>query len=664
MANNFSSPGVSINEIDKSQTISLANKNVAIVAIPSEIGYTNEVIYVETEADLISQFGKPTNNNYQEWYSALTLIQYGVTVGVIRPNDTTVSLATANVDTSTPGFTSGLQLSGRKDYELGTNNYIFAAQSPTDLYNGLSVAIVDHGADQILTVTPVSGGYLGAPLAAADIVFSGSNYGWIYNSVSFATDFTVILADSKKKFKVGDTLLASDNTTVIGTITATTDYYSTQYIAPNIPWTAIAPQPGTSQQAKERGALFDEFHAVVIDTLGKISGNVGAILETYTYLSKASDGLSSEGSDTYWLRQILNKSKYIFPGTNKFNLSNTITLDIPTLGGYVAGDIGDPIQNKLFKVLKTTSGGCSIKLTLAGGTSYNWTTVSVIDSAVDSAYDLVADAETFGDVDFLIPGKITAQRVNKLTAICENRRDCRVATAPKYSDVVNNSTSTVKVNNIIDFFDTLPSSSFLILCDNYKYIFDKYNNTYRYIPCSADVAGLTLTTLNPWQSPAGSVHGVLKNAIKLAYSAKQTERDRLYTKRINPIISFPGKGVILNGDKTALSSPSAFDRIGVRGLMIELQKVISRYAENQLFEINDDTSRKNFVDTVTPYLQNIQANRGVYEYKVVCDSTNNSPQDIDANKFTADIYIKPSRSINFIVLNFITTATGASFTVN
>jgi phage tail sheath protein FI len=276
----------------------------------------------------------------------------------------------------------------------------------------------------------------------------------------------------------------------------------------------------------------------------------------------------------------------------------------------------------------------------------------------------VSDSEIFGDIDFLIPGKISGQRVSKLVNICERRRDCRLAVAPQQSDVINNFSSTVKVSKIIDFFDTLPSSSFMIFCDNYKYIFDKYNNTFRYIPCSADVAGLTLSTLNSWQSPAGVTHGVVQNAIKLAYSAKRSERDLLYSHRVNPIISFPGRGVILNGDKTALASPSAFDRIGVRGLMIELQKVISQFAENQLFEINDDNSRKNFLDNVTPYLQNIQANRGIYEYKIVCDTTNNSVQDIDANKFTADIYIKPARNINFIVLNFIITATGASFTDN
>lgn len=655
MANNFSSPGISINEIDRSQTIKTENSKVAIVAVPANVGLTNQIIYCSSESDLVKQFGKPTNENYTEWFSALTAIQYGLVVGVIRPNDTSINLTTANVTTS--GFDTALNISGYDDYLLNPNNYIFSAQTPSNLYNGLSVVVIDHGADQILSVN-ITGG--SSTPAVGDVVKTATSFGWVYSYND--TTITIVLNDTKKKFAVADTLYTEDGTTIIGTITGITDFYSTQFIAPNVPWSSIAPQPGTSAQAREKGAKFDEFHAVVIDTTGAITGNIGGIIESFTYLSKAIDGVTAEGADTYWQRIINNRSTYIYAGIQKFNSVSALTLTTPLNSTYVSADLGSNVSKGLFKLFKNSNSGASIKLSLSGGKSYNWSIPSVIDAALDSAYDLVSDSETFGDVDFLIPGKITGQRVSKLVNICEQRRDCRVAVCPKYSSVINSLSSTEKVNNIIDFFDTLPSSSFMIFGDNYKYIFDKYNNTNRYIPCSADIAGLTLTTLNSWQSPAGITHGVLQNAIKLAYSAKKSERDRLYSHRINPIISYPGKGVILNGDKTALSSPSAFDRIGVRGLMIEIQKVISQFAESQLFQINDAETRKNFVDNITPYLQNIQANRGVYEYKVVCDSSNNSTQNIDAYRFTADIYIKPARSINFIVLNFITTSTGASFT--
>ena len=656
MALNFASPGVSIQEVDLSQSVEIQNSKIAIVAIPSDIGLTNKIVYCSSESDLLKQFGKPNNNNYQEWFSALTAIQYGLVVGVIRPNDTTISLVNANVTTS--GFDASLSISGIDGYELNQNNYIFAAQTPSDIFNGLSIAVIDHGADQILTISTTGGTVV--PVVG-DVVKTANGFGWVY-SVNGTTGYTVVLNDTKKKFAITDVLFAENGTAVIGTITAILDFYSTQYIAPNVPWSSIAPQPGTSAQAKEKGAKFDEFHAIVIDSTGLITGNVGGILESFTYLSKAIDGKSAEGADTYWKRIIRNRSNYVFAGIQKFNINSTVTLNTPLTSNYTSTDLDGSILGGLFKLFKNSVGGASIKLSLTGGKTYDWTTSSVVDAVVDGAYDLVSDSEVFGDVDFLIPGKITAQRITKLANICERRRDCRLAVSPQYSDVINSFSSSAKIASIIDFYDTLPSSSFMIFCDNYKYIFDKYNNVNRYIPCSADVAGLTMSTLNSWQSPAGITHGVLKNAIKVAYSAKKSERDQLYTHRINSIISFPGKGVVLNGDKTALSSPSAFDRIGVRGLMIEIQKVISQFAENQLFEINDENTRRSFVNSVTPYLQNIQANRGVYEYKIVCNTSNNSSQDIDANKFTADIYIKPARNINFIILNFITTSTGSSFT--
>jgi hypothetical protein len=657
MALNLASPGIINTEIDKSASIDTQTTKIAVVVLPAEVGETNKIIYCSSESDIIANFGKPTNENYTEWFSALEVTGYGITIGIIRPDDATTNLNTANITTS--GYDNALSLSGTDGYQTNQNNYIFAARTPSDKYNDLSIAVIDRGADQILTINATSG--TSNPVVG-DIVKNGNTMGWIYSVNS--NGYTVLLDDSTKKFKTNDILYIEDGTTIIGTITGITDFYSTQYIAPNVPWLSIAPQPGTSAQAKEKGARFDEFHAVVIDTTGKISGNVGGILESFTYLSKAIDGVSAEGADTYWKRIIQNRSKYIFAGVQTFDTGNNVSLDIPTNSNYVIGDIGTPITKTLFKPFKNNTGGASIKLSLSGGRSYNWTTPSVVDAIIESGYDLVADAEVFNDVDFLVPGKITGQRISKLVNICERRRDCRVAVAPQYSDVINSFNSTTKVSNIINFYDTLPSSSFMIFCDNYKYIFDKYNNTYRYIPCAADVVGLTLTTLNSWQSPAGLTHGVLKNAIKLAYSAKKSERDQLYSHRINPIISYPGKGVILNGDKTALSSPSAFDRIGVRGLMIEIQKVISQFAESVMFETNDEITRKSFVDNVTPYLSNIQSERGIYEFRVVCDTTNNTTQNIDANEFIADFYIKPSRNINFIGLNYVITASGATFSDN
>jgi Phage tail sheath protein subtilisin-like domain/Phage tail sheath C-terminal domain len=657
MANNFSSPGIQINEIDRTQSLATqSNRKIGVVVVAADQGVTNEIVYCEDETDLVKYFGKPNNNNYEAWFSAKTLTEYGVLAAVIRPSASTTGLRTANVTTS--GFDTALTISGVADYDLNQNNYIFSAQTPTDLYNGVSIIAIDHGADQILTISTAGGTFV-TPVVG-DIVKTTTSNGWVYSTT--ATTCTVVLNDTKKKMAIGDTLYAEDGIAAIGNITASVDFYSTQYIAPNVPWSSIAPQPGTSVQGATRGAKYDEFHIVLIDTTGKITGAIGNIIESFTYVNKAVDGVSSEGVDTYWKRVIKNKSVNIFPGVQAFNIGNTVTPVVPVSSAYVTADLGSPSTNGLFKLFKNSAGGGAIRQTLAGGKTYDWTTPAVIDEAINSAYDIVSDAQIFGDVDFLIPGKISTTRVNKLVSICDRRRDCRVAVSPRYADVVNNSTSTKKVANIIEFFDTLPSSSFMIFGDNYKFIFDKYNNVNRYIPCAADIAGLTLSTTHSWQSPAGLTHGVIKNSIKLAYSAKKSERDQLYTHRINPIYSYPGKGTILYGDKTALSSPSAFDRINVRGLVIEIQKIISQFAENILFEINDETTRSNFLSVITPYLQNILINRGVYEYKIVCDGTNNTPINIDAGQFQADIYIKPSRSVNFITLNFITTNTGATFT--
>ena len=236
--------------------------------------------------------------------------------------------------------------------------------------------------------------------------------------------------------------------------------------------------------------------------------------------------------------------------------------------------------------------------------------------------------------------------------------------SPRRSDVINSSTSAVKTENIVDFFSGIASSSFAIFDSGYKYIYDKYNDTYRYVPCAADVAGLCInTTINAetWFSPAGYNRGNLRNATKLAYSPKQSERDRLYTNRINPIVSFPGQGIVLFGDKTALSSPSAFNRINVRRLFIELEKNIARFSKFQLFEINDEVTRSSFKSAVEPYLRGVQGRRGIYDFLVVCDETNNTADVIDRNEFNAEIYVKPARSINFITITFVATRTGISF---
>ena len=288
---------------------------------------------------------------------------------------------------------------------------------------------------------------------------------------------------------------------------------------------------------------------------------------------------------------------------------------------------------------------------------------------LSSAYDLFSNSDEV-EVDYLIcgPGLETKEdsqaKANKLISIAEQRKDCIAVISPYRGSVVNVTNTTTQTNNVIDFFSPLSSSSYAIFDSGYKYTYDRFNNLFRYIPCNADVAGLmsrTNVTAYPWFSPAGQQRGILNNAIKLAYNPNKSQRDLLYKARVNSVINQPGIGILLFGDKTALSYASAFDRINVRRLFLTIEQSLQRAAQAQLFELNNQTTRANFVNIVEPYLRDVQAKNGVYDFLVVCDQTNNTPDVIDNNEFRADIFLKPTRSINYITLTFVATRTGVSF---
>jgi hypothetical protein len=505
------------------------------------------------------------------------------------------------------------------------------------------------------------------------------NTGWVYKVDTTTNTLHIILNDSTKRIPVSDNSNYSitDNggtpVTVIaaGDITdVNNNFYDTLEYAPGQKWSGIAPQPGTSNSVASKGGRFDEMHIVVLDEEGTITGNPNAILEKYTFLSKAKDATTLDGTQTYFHSYLTQRSKYVYPGANDgidFIDTNKVTLEG---GGFVTSDDAIGVansSNKQYPLIKTTStlGDSVIEFSLGNGADYNYSSESTaIETAVTEGYELVRDSETFNDIDFLVPGKITVARASKLISIAEQRKDCMAVISPRSGDVVNANTNADKTDSIIDFFNGLPSSSFAIFDSGYKYIYDKYNDTYRYVPCAADVAGLCIsTTINSetWFSPAGYNRGNLRSATKLAYSPKQSERDRLYSARINPIVSFPGQGIVLFGDKTGLASPSAFNRINVRRLFIELEKNVARFAKYQLFEINDEITRSSFKAAVEPYLRTVQGRRGIYDFLVVCDDSNNTPDVIDANEFNAEIYIKPARSINFITITFVATRTGISF---
>jgi len=403
--------------------------------------------------------------------------------------------------------------------------------------------------------------------------------------------------------------------------------------------------PNTSVFAASVAGKNDELHLIVIDEDGKFTGTANTVLERFSYLSKASDAVTSDGSSNYYLNVINNLSKYIY--------------------------IINPPQNVTSNVADSTNWGTPASATTYSQTSSKYTvslsggvTGAVSDAARILSYDMFSNAEEV-DISLVLTGAANTAVVQYvIDNIAEYRRDCVVFCSPARDDVIGIGT-TEAANNIIETRVALGrSTSYAVMDSTWKYQFDKYNNVYRWVPMNGDLAGLCVRTdfeRDPWFSPAGFNRGQIKNVVKLAYNPDKTDRDELYKNGINPVVTFKGEGTILYGDKTMLTRPSAFDRINVRRLFIVLEKAIARAAKYSLFEFNDEFTRAQFVSIVNPFLRDVQSRRGIFDYRVVCDETNNTPEVIDRNEFIGDIYIKPARSINFIQLNFVAVRTGVAF---
>jgi phage tail sheath protein FI len=397
--------------------------------------------------------------------------------------------------------------------------------------------------------------------------------------------------------------------------------------------------PNTSSYVANRGGANDEVHIVVVDEDGLWTGAAGTVLEKYAFVSKALDAKDDSGNSIYYKEVIQNRSQYVWW------LSHPTNLGTGTAWGSVA-------NTSAFKLFSSNSSN-----SLSAGT------VGTVGTAnLTSGWDNFKNAESV-DISLLVTGQgNTTVATHVISNIVESRKDCVAFISPEKADVVDNAGQ--EVTDITAFRNGLTSSSFAVLDSGYKYQYDKYSDVYRWIPLNGDIAGLCVRTDNerdPWFSPGGMTRGVIKNVIKLAWNPIKGERDDLYQIGVNPVVSFPGEGTVLFGDKTMLSKPSAFDRINVRRLFIVLEKAISRAARFSLFEYNDQFTRAQFVALVEPFLRDVQGRRGITDYRVVCDDTNNTPEIIDRNEFVGDIYIKPARSINFIQLNFVAVRTGVSF---
>ena len=714
---NLASPGILVREVDLTigRVDTATDKTAAIVAAFSK-GPVNIPTTVENEADLIDLFGEPTatDSQYEDWMVASSYLSYGGVLSVVRADDDDLKNAFV-------GTASSIKIRSVEDYtnngydENTITDVVVAARNPGSWGNDVKVCIIDNVADQILTVGTGHSAEVGygismnVPSATYQIgagstsVLDGFYKGIVTEtdidgqiSVKFISHVSAAGTETAKDYEplgtfsfpgTGTLTLVNVGTgTAIGTesVTAQKDWYDQQTVQltnSTLQWSQLADRPGTSNFAAARSSRFDELHVVVIDDKGTITGNAGTILEKNLNLSKAKDAEFSAGSPSYWRKFILNSSKTIFAGgSGNLGITTTNIVGVGTSHfDSFSSDNGwdQDAQGISFAGIGATTLTLSGGKNYDGGTDYDATgSASVPLSGLVTGYELFENTEEF-DIDFLLMGSGSMSREDtqalssKLISIAEIRKDTVAFISPNRGSVLDDTVGSAQIksssditDNLVKYYSPIPSSSYAVFDTGYKYMYDRFADTFRYVPMNGDIAGTCARNdINnfPWFSPAGTARGSILNAVKLAYNPSQAQRDKLYSNRINPIIFSPGAGIILFGDKTGLGKASAFDRINVRRLFIFLEDAISAAARDQLFEFNDEITRTNFVNIVEPFLRDVQSKRGITDFRVVCDETNNTAAVIDNNEFVADIFIKPSRSINFIGLTFVATRTGISF---
>ena len=642
------SPGIVIKERDLTTAV-VTNSQSITGAFASTFakGPVGEITTISSQSELLEIFGKPGAANAEDWFVASEFLNYGGRLAVVRTETGTNSANT--------GSNAALNVRNSSDWEGGLGSgETFVAKTPGTWGNALRVIVADRGADQIITLATAPDA---TPVAGGAVTFNLSGGGTATAEVlSYANQvLTVILDDPTVLISTADAL--DDGAEPDVAISAVADWWSTTSVG-GVALSAIGPRPGTSQYASDRNIKYDEVHVAVVDSTGAISGTAGTVIERLTYLSKLSDGRGTENQATYYKTAINEGSEYIYTGTTIVGAVAPSSTDAGDAWGQASTDTGVDMF--------TLAGATSTDLA-DGIDDYAYTA-----GEIDAAYEVFSETED-ATVDFVLMGGSmatetdTKAKAGSVMAVAQNRKDCIAFLSPHKGNQVGTSgalTRSLQKTNTINFFNTLASTSYAVFDSGYKYMYDRFNDLYRWVPCNGDVAGLcvsTSATLEDWYSPAGTNRGGLRNAVKLAFNPTQSDRDELYQARINPIVSLPGAGTILFGDKTALASPSAFDRINVRRLFLAVQKRAETLAKGVLFEQNDATTRVGFASALNSFMAEVQSRRGVTDFLVVCDESNNTASVIDRNEFVAEIYIKPTRSINYITVTLTATKTGVSF---
>ena len=662
MASTLVSPGVEIQERDLTiGSIETVEVNVGAIAGAFAKGPVLKPVRISSEAQLIEQFGEPSDGNATTWWTAASFLQYGGVLDVVRV--ATSGQLTASDDNVTSPYTLSIPTVDVYESVYATataNPFKWAARNPGVEANAIKVGIIDKGADVTLTLdgalaTPT----VGTQVSTASGSPNGSKSGFIYEWDSANNKVSLITSDTWTTTDVIENGVTDLN------VTAKTDWYDSQTAFGNVPWNSISPRPGTSPYVAERGGANDEMHIVVYDSTGAITGKPNTLLEKFTYVSKSNNAKTSSGSVNYYPTVVQDKSGYVYWGSHE-NDAYDVSANAEITSGANFGGTGNAGSDSTTTFDLFSSNPVNRSYTFVKGAE----TLSATSGEILTGLTEFADTETL-DIDYLLMGpgdassKTNTQAIAaKVLSVCSGRKDCVGFLSPYYGDVVGVTSSATQTQNVIDFYENMQATSFGVFDNGWKYIYDRFADKYRYVPLNGDVAGLCASvTANgtPWFSPAGLNRGAIRGAVKLAFSPTKSERDALYQRRINPVTSLPGQGIVLFGDKTALASPSAFDRINVRRLFNVIEKTIGNAAKGVLFELNDEFTRNNFKNVVEPFLRGIQAERGITDFLVVCDDTNNTGAVIDANEFKADFFIKPARSINFITLTFIATRTGVSF---
>lgn len=633
MAISFLSPNVNVREFDLSGIVPVVSTTEGGLTGQFNWGPVNYRQFVDQEPTLVSIFNKPDNNNASDWFTAANFLAYGNALWVVRVVNETHANTALRAKNATAANNSGFLVrnddeyinnygNGELDTQFGCGKWI--ARYAGTLGNSLKVSICPSGSAYESTLAGT------VTIAANSTTVTG--VGTAFQTAVTVGDLVVVNSETHKVASVANaTSMTLATRHISGANTGSTAVRRWEY------YSEVDLPPTTSNYAAALGGSNDEMHIVVVDEDGQWTNQKNTILEVYQYLSKASDAVLDDGSTNYYKEVIKQQSRYIHWGNHDSTITN--------IGNKAAGTTFGNYLKPLNSSLVGGNNGANI------GNQERLRGHQFFKSPEDV------------DVSILMSGATNQTvSVDLINNIAEDRKDCVVFLSPPRNTVVNNAND--EINDVVVFRNTLPSTSYAALDGNWKYQYDKYNDVYRYVPLNGDIAGLHVQTdfdRDPWWAAAGLNRGHVKNTIKLAWNPRLAHRDQLYKNNINPVVTFPGEGTVLWGQKTLLTKPSAFDRINVRRLFITLEKAISKAAKYFLFEFNDEITRAQFRNMVEPYLRDVKGRRGIYDFRVICDSTNNTAEVIDRNQFIANIFIKPARVAEWITLNFIAVRTGVSF---